>query len=74
LIAEVSMVEALIDRALEPDESYDHGAIHSFLILRRCFKSRSTYRNKIRVDSCAFVVEGTPTPDCLNQSLPKFYQ
>ena len=32
LIAEVPMVEALIDRALELDERYDHGAIHSFLI------------------------------------------
>jgi hypothetical protein len=25
-------IEALIDRALELDEAYDHGAIHSFLI------------------------------------------
>jgi predicted anti-sigma-YlaC factor YlaD len=32
LIAEMPMVEAMIDRALEMDESYDHGAIHSFLI------------------------------------------
>jgi len=32
LIAELPQVEALIDRALELDESYDHGAIHSFLI------------------------------------------
>jgi predicted anti-sigma-YlaC factor YlaD len=32
LIAELPVVEALIDRALELNESYDQGAIHSFLI------------------------------------------
>jgi predicted anti-sigma-YlaC factor YlaD len=32
LIADVPIVEALIDRALELDERFDHGAIHSFLI------------------------------------------
>ena len=32
LLAELHLVEALIDRALELDESYDRGAIHSFLI------------------------------------------
>jgi predicted anti-sigma-YlaC factor YlaD len=32
LIADMPKVEALIDRALELDESFDHGAIHSFLI------------------------------------------
>lgn len=32
LIADLPVVEALIDRALELDEAYDHGAIHSFLI------------------------------------------
>jgi len=32
LIADVRIVEALIDRALELDEAFDHGAIHSFLI------------------------------------------
>jgi predicted anti-sigma-YlaC factor YlaD len=32
LIAELPMAEALIDRALELDEAYDHGAIHAFLI------------------------------------------
>ncbi|PYM11153.1 MAG: hypothetical protein DME18_14715 [Verrucomicrobia bacterium] len=32
LIADVPVVEALIDRALELDESFDQGAIHSFLI------------------------------------------
>jgi predicted anti-sigma-YlaC factor YlaD len=31
-IAQLPVVEALIDRALELDESYDHGAIHTFLI------------------------------------------
>lgn len=32
LIAELPQVEALIDRALALDESYDHGVIHGFLI------------------------------------------
>jgi predicted anti-sigma-YlaC factor YlaD len=32
LIGDLPIVEALIDRALELNESYDHGAIHSFLI------------------------------------------
>ncbi len=32
LIAQVPSMEALIDRALQLDESFDHGALHSFLI------------------------------------------
>jgi len=32
LIGELPIVEALIDRALELDEAFDNGAIHSFLI------------------------------------------
>jgi len=32
LVAEIPQMEALIDRALELDEAYDEGAIHSFLI------------------------------------------
>jgi predicted anti-sigma-YlaC factor YlaD len=32
LIADLAVVEALIDRALELDESFEHGAIHAFLI------------------------------------------
>jgi predicted anti-sigma-YlaC factor YlaD len=32
LVAQVPAMEALIDRALELDESFDHGAIHGFLI------------------------------------------
>ena len=32
LIADLPKIEALIDRALELDEAFDHGAIHSFLI------------------------------------------
>lgn len=31
-LAEIPQMEAMIDRALELDESYDQGAIHSFLI------------------------------------------
>jgi predicted anti-sigma-YlaC factor YlaD len=32
VVADQGLVEALIDRALELDEAYDHGAIHAFLI------------------------------------------
>ena len=32
LVADLPIVEALIDRALELDEKFDHGAIHSLLI------------------------------------------
>jgi predicted anti-sigma-YlaC factor YlaD len=32
LIADLDLVEALIERALELDEAYEHGAIHTFLI------------------------------------------
>lgn len=32
LLGDQRTVEALVDRALELDESYDHGAIHTFLI------------------------------------------
>ena len=32
LVAQVPEMEALMDRALELDESFDHGAIHGFLI------------------------------------------
>jgi predicted anti-sigma-YlaC factor YlaD len=32
LIADLSLVEALMDRSLELDEAFDHGAIHTFLI------------------------------------------
>jgi predicted anti-sigma-YlaC factor YlaD len=32
LIGDLPIIEVLIDRALELDESWDHGAIHSFLI------------------------------------------
>jgi len=32
LIADIGVVEALMDRALELDEAYDYGAIHTFLI------------------------------------------
>jgi predicted anti-sigma-YlaC factor YlaD len=32
LVADLPKVEALIDRAVELDESFDHGAIHTFLI------------------------------------------
>ena len=42
LIADLPVAEALIDRALALDESYDHGAIHSFLITYEMSRSSGT--------------------------------
>jgi predicted anti-sigma-YlaC factor YlaD len=42
LIGDLPIVEALIDRALELDESYDAGAIHSFLISYEMSRSGGT--------------------------------
>lgn len=42
LIADLPIAEALIDRALELDETYDHGAIHSFLITYEMARSGGT--------------------------------
>jgi hypothetical protein len=33
LVAQIPTMEALIDRALELDESYGQGAIHTFLVI-----------------------------------------
>jgi predicted anti-sigma-YlaC factor YlaD len=41
LIGDLPMVEALIDRALELDEGYDSGAIHSFLISYEMSRQRA---------------------------------
>ncbi len=40
LIGDLPIVDALIDRALELDESYDYGAIHSFLITYEMNRSK----------------------------------
>lgn len=40
LIADMPKVEALIDRALELDERFDHGAIHTFLITYEMTRNR----------------------------------
>jgi len=42
LIADLPLAEALIDRALELDEAYDHGAIHTFLITYEMARAGST--------------------------------
>ena len=43
LIADVPKVEALIDRALALDESYDQGAIHTFLITYEMSRTGGTH-------------------------------
>lgn len=42
LIADLPLAEALIDRALELDETFDHGAIHSFLITYEMSRASGT--------------------------------
>ena len=42
LIADLSRVEALLDRALELDETFDRGALHSFLITYEMSRSGGT--------------------------------
>jgi predicted anti-sigma-YlaC factor YlaD len=58
LLADLPAVEALIERAYELDESYDHGAIHVFLIsyamsqsgLRQDASSRARQRSSYPMD------------------------
>jgi predicted anti-sigma-YlaC factor YlaD len=47
IVADLPKMEALIDRALELDESFDHGAIHTFLI------SYEMARPGVKVDEAA---------------------
>ena len=42
LVAEVPMMEAMIDRALELDESFDGGAIHAFLVTYEMSRAKAT--------------------------------
>jgi predicted anti-sigma-YlaC factor YlaD len=42
LIADLPAIEAMIDRALELDESWDHGAIHGFLIAYESVRAGGT--------------------------------
>jgi predicted anti-sigma-YlaC factor YlaD len=42
LIADLSMIEALLDRALELDEPFDRGALHSFLVTYEMSRSGGT--------------------------------
>ena len=42
LISELPIVEAMIDRAFELDESYDYGALHSFLISYEMIRPNSS--------------------------------
>ena len=48
LIGDLPIVDALIDRALELDESYDYGAIHSFLITYEMNRSKDAELPEIR--------------------------
>ena len=42
LVGDLGLMEALIDRALELDERFDHGAIHSFLITYEMARAAGT--------------------------------
>lgn len=42
LLAEVPAVECLVDRALELNETYDHGALHTFLITDELVRQRNS--------------------------------
>jgi predicted anti-sigma-YlaC factor YlaD len=63
LIADVPIVEALIDRALELDEVYDGGGIHAFLITfemaRRGATSDPAMRAKKHFDRAMELARGT---------------
>jgi len=48
LIADLPLIEALIDRALVLDETFDHGAIHSFLINYEMARTGATGRPEAR--------------------------
>jgi predicted anti-sigma-YlaC factor YlaD len=48
LIGDLPLVEAMTDRALELNESYDHGAIHSFLIAYEMSRQGAEGRPEVR--------------------------
>ena len=62
LVADQPIVEALIDRALELDESYEAGAIHSFLITyeqsRQGAKGDPNARSKAHFDRAVALSDG----------------
>jgi predicted anti-sigma-YlaC factor YlaD len=62
LIADLPIIEALIDRALELDESYGEGAIHSFLITyemgRRGVQGDPAERSKAHFERAIALSEG----------------
>jgi predicted anti-sigma-YlaC factor YlaD len=49
LIAELSAVQALIERALVVDEAFDHGAIHTFLIALDPERGREHFRRSVEL-------------------------
>lgn len=53
LIAELPVVEALIDRALALDESYERGAIHTFLIALEPVRAREHFRRAMELSEGA---------------------
>ncbi len=48
LIGDLPIVDALIDRALELDDTYDYGAIHSFLITYEMTRGKNAETPEIR--------------------------
>jgi len=48
LIADLPLIEALMDRALVLDESYDHGAIHSLLLSYEMSRPGCTTEERIK--------------------------
>lgn len=62
LVADVPIVEALIDRSLALDESYDAGAIHTFLITYEQSRQGATgdanVRSKAQFDRAVALSEG----------------
>lgn len=62
LLADISTVEALIDRALALDEGYDHGAIHGMLISYEMIRARGVGeakdRAKLHFDRAVVLSEG----------------
>jgi predicted anti-sigma-YlaC factor YlaD len=47
LVGQIPAMEALMDRALELDESFDHGAIHTFMITYEMSRSGATWPKEL---------------------------
>lgn len=62
LVADQLLVEALIDRALELDEDFDHGAIHTFLVSyemsRQGAAGESAARSRVHFERAVALTRG----------------